>query len=274
MKKYNYVYITTNLINEKQYVGSHETDNLNDNYLGSGTLFRRAIQKYGKEKFKRKILKKYKIIEKARLAEKVFIKKFNTIHPYGYNISPTGGNDRGIKGCMSEETKEKLRGKNNGMYGKKLSEEAIERIRVKNTGRKFPPRTKEHIERLKNSLKGHKSWNKGKTGVFSKEALEKMSQAASLRIAEKNTMYGKTLYNIWMKKYGEEEANIRLQNMKDKMSTTRKDKTFTDKHCKNISDARMGLIYEKIKCPHCGKEIDPGNYGRWHGDKCKIFVNI
>jgi len=31
----HYTYITTNLINGKQYVGDHSTDNLNDEYLGS-----------------------------------------------------------------------------------------------------------------------------------------------------------------------------------------------------------------------------------------------
>jgi hypothetical protein len=25
----------------------------------------------------------------------------------------------------------------------------------------------------------------------------------------------------------------------------------------------------KIKCEYCGKEMNIGNYGRWHGDKCK-----
>ena len=25
----------------------------------------------------------------------------------------------------------------------------------------------------------------------------------------------------------------------------------------------------RIICPHCGKDANTGNYGRWHGDKCK-----
>ena len=51
MRKYNYVYITTNKINGKFYIGKHSTDNLNDKYLGSGIKLNNAIKKYGKEHF-------------------------------------------------------------------------------------------------------------------------------------------------------------------------------------------------------------------------------
>jgi len=41
MKKlFNYVYITRNLLNNKQYVGDHSTNNLNDDYLGSGSIIK------------------------------------------------------------------------------------------------------------------------------------------------------------------------------------------------------------------------------------------
>lgn len=51
-KQYHYIYKTTNLKNEKFYVGMHSTDNLNDGYLGSGIRLRRSIRRNGIENFK------------------------------------------------------------------------------------------------------------------------------------------------------------------------------------------------------------------------------
>jgi hypothetical protein len=48
------IYCTTNKINGKKYIGSHNKRKLN--YLGSGTDLKQAIKKYGKENFTRQIL--------------------------------------------------------------------------------------------------------------------------------------------------------------------------------------------------------------------------
>ena len=50
------IYKTTNKINNKFYIGKHITNDLNDGYLGSGKLLRRAIQKHGRQNFVREIL--------------------------------------------------------------------------------------------------------------------------------------------------------------------------------------------------------------------------
>ena len=55
-KKYHFIYKTTNLLSGRYYVGMHSTDDLNDGYLGSGTLLRRSINKHGKDNHSIEIL--------------------------------------------------------------------------------------------------------------------------------------------------------------------------------------------------------------------------
>jgi len=64
------IYKTTNQINGKFYIGKHQTNDLNDGYLGSGTLLKRAIQKHGRQNFKKEILHVFDNEEEIRKVKK------------------------------------------------------------------------------------------------------------------------------------------------------------------------------------------------------------
>jgi len=103
-RKYNYIYQITNLINGKIYIGIHKTDKLEDGYMGSGSILKISIKKYGIENFKKDILKFYDTYEEAieeemRLVTENFIEDTSN-----YNIR-TGGVSQ-IK--WSKESREKL----------------------------------------------------------------------------------------------------------------------------------------------------------------------
>jgi len=56
LKKFHFIYRTTNLLNGRYYVGLHSTNNVDDKYIGSGTRLWHEVKKYGQGNFKREIL--------------------------------------------------------------------------------------------------------------------------------------------------------------------------------------------------------------------------
>jgi hypothetical protein len=105
MKKH-FTYITTNLLNNRKYIGDHSTNNLEDGYLGSGIDPKKDISKYGKKNFYRKILEFFDSKQEAFNAQKKYIKIYNThIYEGGYNRNWTGGQ---WASNPSKKTKEKI----------------------------------------------------------------------------------------------------------------------------------------------------------------------
>ena len=110
---YGYIYITTNLKNNKQYIGKHRATKFDTTYKGSGSLLVKAFLKYGWDNFECHILEPVQNVsticeslDELNAAEKFYIDYYNCINSDNfYNIQPGGDG-----GCVSqsEETKHKI----------------------------------------------------------------------------------------------------------------------------------------------------------------------
>lgn len=127
-----FIYKTTNLINGKIYVGQHSTYNIDDGYLGSGSLLKEAIENFGYSNFKLEILEKCmkKIINEREI---YWIKKMKSTDPdIGYNLNRGGSNPY----INKRLNKELLILKNNNVYKtKKLLKETRNIIKDRNRKR-------------------------------------------------------------------------------------------------------------------------------------------
>lgn len=102
--KYNYVYKITNNLNNKTYIGVHKTENLDDGYMGSGTLIKRAIKKYGVENFTKEILEFFDSYRDALAKERELAHIDYVNSAESYNLR-----EGGWGGCAhSEESKRAL----------------------------------------------------------------------------------------------------------------------------------------------------------------------
>jgi group I intron endonuclease len=94
MGKIGFIYLTTNKVNNKKYIGQrhyHSNSKADDRYLGSGLLILKAIRKYGAENFSREILEECETQEELDLAEKKWIKEYNAVADRNfYNIAEGG----------------------------------------------------------------------------------------------------------------------------------------------------------------------------------------
>ena len=94
--RYYIIYLTISLDTRKMYIGQHLVKakrSEKDGYLGSGTLLKREIDKYGSKRFVRKILHRVTTAREANKLERQEIKAYNTRNPViGYNVA-SGGQD-------------------------------------------------------------------------------------------------------------------------------------------------------------------------------------
>lgn len=104
-----YIYKTTNLINNKIYIGKRQKPKFDANYIGSGKKLKSAIKHYGKEYFKCEVLEWCETVEKLNVQEIFWIRQFNSQDELiGYNIS-NGGEGGDIFHTLPTETQLKRR---------------------------------------------------------------------------------------------------------------------------------------------------------------------
>ena len=89
-KKYHYFYKITNLLNNHFYYGVHNTNNIEDGYMGSGKRLHYAYKKYGIENFEKEILKYFDTAADAFKYEADYITEELVKDPDCYNIQQGG----------------------------------------------------------------------------------------------------------------------------------------------------------------------------------------
>lgn len=198
---YGFIYITTNLINHKQYIGQKtiKNDSTDDTYLGSGKLIRQAISKYGRENFVREILDYAQSQEELDFLEEYYIELNQaTKSPFFYNIAQGGRGGNKFAGWTEEERIKfslecsiRTRGENNPRYGVKLTDEQRQRLSEIHSNPKLKQRyqTEEFRQKISEVTKGEKNGMYGKK--HSEESKRKMSLNSKGKLTgEKNGNYG------------------------------------------------------------------------------------
>jgi hypothetical protein len=146
-KKYHFIYKTTNLINDKYYIGMHSTYNLDDGYMGSGLRIKKSLEKYGNENHKVEILEFSTNRETLKEREKEIISEDILKDKMCMNLQPGGGG--GL--CNKEHSKKfhqaggkKVRQMLSKRHHEKMKNDVEYRERV--------------ISKIKESQKNMKNW--------------------------------------------------------------------------------------------------------------------
>jgi len=226
-KKYNFVYKTTNIVNGKEYIGYHGTDNLDDGYLGSGKLLKRAIEKYGPESFIREILYFFNNPTEALEYEKKIVNEEYVKRDDTYNLS-IGGD-----ACI-------LYGENNGFYGKTHSDETKSKIREKHLGKS------NHTEESKRKI-SEKSKQRWKDPEYRERTLSNLANRSitdETRKKLRDVNFGKTFSEETKQKISDARLNF-FSNMSEEEYTEWYNSTHGPDQRKKRSESLTGHTKSK-----------------------------
>jgi group I intron endonuclease len=155
---FGYIYKTTNIINNKIYIGQHVATEFDKYYKGSGTILAHAFKKYGKENFNCVLLEAAETKDELDAKEIYWIDKLDSRNKsIGYNITAGGEGTVGYQ--HTEEAKKKMSIAKKGkqltdthkkaiglrLKGHTLSEESKAKLREANLGQKRTEETKQKL---------------------------------------------------------------------------------------------------------------------------------
>lgn len=152
------IYKTTNIINGKFYIGKDSRNN--PSYLGSGLALLKALEKYGRENFKKEILEICSTLEELSKAEIYWAEKldaYNREKSYNIAICGQGGN-------LGPDVNKKISEGVARYCRKRSDEEKTNRlIKFKQTIQmRDLEKKKKLFENMSKAKKGQSSWLKGK----------------------------------------------------------------------------------------------------------------
>lgn len=184
------VYKITNLLNGKIYVGSHKTSNIDDGYMGSGKLIKKAIDKYGIENFDKKILKvfdnPYDMYDhESELVNEEFIENEDT---YNLAIGGSGGYHYINDNNLNNNSDNYIKG--NNVWKFKIKTDLELRKKHSDRSSKTMRRTHQEGKFRYDTFKGktHTEETKRKIGIAnSKLKGDKNSQFGTMWITDGNT---------------------------------------------------------------------------------------
>jgi group I intron endonuclease len=172
------VYIVTNLVNAKQYIGitSDMDRRWHEHQTDPGRVLFQAIKKYGIENFHISYIASAFDFESACDIERLLIKDRGTKAPAGYNL--TDGGDGVVGYQHTEETKKQISEK---MKGSKKSAETRAKMSAARLGIKYSEETKSKISASK---KGKPSNRLGAKHSDESKALMSESQKTRYKTKE------------------------------------------------------------------------------------------
>ena len=192
------VYKIINNINGKHYIGQHKTNNINDNYMGSGHMIKLAYKKYQLSSFTKIILFDFDNFEemKKKKKELVPLSCCYPMDPMSYNIQEGGKQHQ-----MNNNTK-RLLSKAQSRYQSSLSiEKKIENQQTQKEiwENKSQQEKNKIIEKCRKANTGNRNpmYKHACTEYMSKEKIKQWKSNISKAISGKNNpMYGKHLFDF------------------------------------------------------------------------------